>query len=135
MAYRGGVGRRWVMSQVLLWSLALSAIPATAADYLVRPLPFTEVTLTDGLWGQRQETNRRVTLPFAIDQCESSQRLRNFDLAAETLARRARARRFLVIRPQRRFRLMILTSLRLSRAPPIASRCDPIRIFKNGWLI
>ena len=90
MAYRGGVRRRWVMSQVLLWSLALSAIPATAADYLVRPLPFTEVTLTDGLWGQRQETNRRVTLPFAIDQCESSQRLRNFDLAAETLARRAK---------------------------------------------
>ena len=115
MAYRGGVGRRWVMSQVLLWSLALSAIPATAADYLVRPLPFTEVTLTDGLWGQRQETNRRVTLPFAIDQCESSQRLRNFDLAAETLARRAKGE--------------------TSRAPPIASPCDPIRIFKNGWLI
>jgi len=78
------------MCQFLLLALALSVIPARAADYLVRPLPFTEVTLTGGLWGQRQETNRRVTLPFAIDQCESSQRLRNFDLAAETLARRAK---------------------------------------------
>ena len=60
-----------------------------AADYPVRPVPFTAVKITGGLWYARQETNRNVTLPFAIQQCEESKRLDNFDLAAETMRRRA----------------------------------------------
>jgi len=62
---------------------------AGAADYPVQPVPFTDVTFTAGLWHDRQEINNRVTLPFALDQCESSKRLLNFDLAAETMKRRA----------------------------------------------
>jgi DUF1680 family protein len=67
------------------------AVPlaVVAADYSVTPVPFTDVHFTGGLWHQRQETNRKVTLPFALDQCESSNRLKNFDLAAETMRRRA----------------------------------------------
>lgn len=60
-----------------------------AANDPVRPVPFTDVTFTGGLWHDRQETNVRVTLPFALDQCESSKRLHNFDLAAETMRKRA----------------------------------------------
>lgn len=60
-----------------------------AADYPVRPVPFTDVRVTGGFWQARQETNRTVTLPFALQQCEDSGRLRNFDLAAETMRRRA----------------------------------------------
>lgn len=60
-----------------------------AADYPVRPVPFTEVRFTGGLWYDRQETNNNVTLPFALGQCESSKRMENFDLAADTLRRRA----------------------------------------------
>ena len=60
-----------------------------AADYPVRPVPFTDVSFTSGLWHDRQETNNRVTLPFALDQCESSKRLMNLDLAADTMKRRA----------------------------------------------
>jgi uncharacterized protein len=58
-------------------------------DYPVKPVPFTDVSFTAGLWRQRQETNHRVTLPFALGQLESSKRMLNFDLAAETMRRRA----------------------------------------------
>jgi DUF1680 family protein len=60
-----------------------------AADYPVKPVPFTDVSFTAGLWHDRQETNTKVTLPFALGQCETSNRLKNFDLAADTMKRRA----------------------------------------------
>lgn len=59
------------------------------SDYPVRPVPFTAVRVTGGFWQARQEVNRTVTVPYALKQCEDSGRLRNFDLAAETLRRRA----------------------------------------------
>ena len=61
----------------------------TAQDYPIQPVPFTAVRVTGGFWHERQEVNRRVTIPFALQQCEESKRLLNFDLAAETLRRRA----------------------------------------------
>ncbi len=67
--------------------------PAFAGDYPVQPVPFTAVHLTAGFWQQRQEVNRKVTIPFALKQCEESNRLKNFDLAAETLRRRAAGER------------------------------------------
>ncbi|OIR03770.1 Non-reducing end beta-L-arabinofuranosidase [mine drainage metagenome] len=74
----------------LLAALSGFSLSASAAtDYPVRPVPFTDVRLTGGFWGVRQEVNREVTLPYAMDQCEASDRLKNFDLAAETLRRRA----------------------------------------------
>lgn len=63
--------------------------PLMASDYLVSPVPFTDVSFTGGVLQQRQEINHRVTLPFALDQLETSKRLLNFDLAAETMRRRA----------------------------------------------
>ena len=61
---------------------------ASAADYPVQPVPFTAVRVTGGFWQAKQEVNRTVTVPFALQQCEQSGRLRNFDLAAETMRRR-----------------------------------------------
>lgn len=55
----------------------------------INPVPFTRVRLRGGLLGDRQKVNREVTMPFAMKQCEDSLRLKNFDLAAETLNRRA----------------------------------------------
>ena len=69
--------------------LGLVLARASAADYPVRPVPFTDVRMTGGFWQAKQEVNRTVTLPFALKQCEDSGRMRNFDLAAETLRRRA----------------------------------------------
>ncbi|HNC22938.1 MAG TPA: glycoside hydrolase family 127 protein [Opitutaceae bacterium] len=71
--------------------VALSALsaPAPAKDYPVQPVPFTAVRVTGGFWQSRQEVNRTVTVPFALRQCEETGRMKNFDLAAETLRRRA----------------------------------------------
>ncbi len=74
---------------VALSGMSLSLMPVAASDYSVKPVPFTDVSFTEGLWQQRQEINHRVTLPFALDQLETSKRLLNFDLAAETMRRRA----------------------------------------------
>ncbi len=71
------------------FALLFSAASLTAADYPVQPVPFTAVRLTGGFWHERQEVNRTVTVPFALRQCEESKRLTNFDLAAETMRRRA----------------------------------------------
>jgi uncharacterized protein len=60
-----------------------------ASDYPVQPVPFTAVRITGGFWAPRQETNRLVTVPYAFQQCEETKRLLNFDLAAETMRRRA----------------------------------------------
>ena len=72
---------------LLLFFAALAA--QAASDYPVKPVPFTDVRITGGLFQERQATNVAVTMPFALGQCESSKRLLNFDLAAETMRRRA----------------------------------------------
>jgi uncharacterized protein len=69
--------------------LLLQAMAASAADYPYQPVPFTDVHLTGGLIQQRQKVNNEVTLPFAVEQCVTSKRLENFDLAADTMKRRA----------------------------------------------
>jgi uncharacterized protein len=70
-----------------------------AVDYPYRPVPFTDVRVTGGFWAERQDVNRRVTLPLAFSQCEESGRLRNFDLAAEVMKRRAAGERSFQIDP------------------------------------
>jgi uncharacterized protein len=76
---------KWMSAFLIL----LVALPCVAADYPVQPVPFTAVRITGGVLGDRQKTNADVTLPFALGQCESSNRLKNFDLAAETIRRRS----------------------------------------------
>ena len=70
-------------------ALLVHAGSLIAADYPVKPVPFTDVSFTGGLWHDRQETNNKITLPFALGQCETSNRMKNFDLAADTMKRRA----------------------------------------------
>ena len=67
----------------------IAAAHVVAADYPVQPVPFTAVRVTGGFWQARQTVNRAVTVPFALQQCEDTGRIRNFDLAAETMRRRA----------------------------------------------
>lgn len=54
-------------------------------DYPVQPVPFTSVKLTDAFWAPRIETNRKVTIPVAFQQCERTQRVYNFERAAAVL--------------------------------------------------
>ncbi len=70
-----------------------------AADYPFQPVPFTAVRVTGGFWAAKQEVNRTVTVPFALQQCEESGRLKNFDLAAEVMRRRAAGEKDFQIKP------------------------------------
>jgi DUF1680 family protein len=70
-----------------------------ASDYPVQPVPFTQVRLTGGLLAQRQATNAAVTMPFALEQCETSGRIKNFDLAADVMRRRAAGETNFQIKP------------------------------------
>jgi DUF1680 family protein len=68
---------------------ALAALAAHAQkpthDYPVQPVPFTAVHLDDVFWAPRIETNRKVTIPAAFQQCELSGRVNNFERAAQAL--------------------------------------------------
>ena len=88
------------MKRLLAGLLALASFTLYAgSDYPVQPVPFTAVRLTSGLLHDRQVTNSTITLPFALDQCESSGRLKNFDLAAEVMRRRAAGETNFQIKP------------------------------------
>lgn len=50
-------------------------------DYFIKPVPFTEVEVKDDFWSPRMETNRRVTIPYAFQQCEETHRIDNFAVA------------------------------------------------------
>lgn len=51
----------------------------------MKPVPFTQVQLSDEFWSPRIETNRTETIPFAFGQCEENGRMDNFDRAAAVL--------------------------------------------------
>ncbi len=56
-----------------------------AGEYPFQPVPFTAVRLNDVFWAPRIETNRKVTIPAAFQQCEASGRMDNFERAAQAL--------------------------------------------------
>ncbi len=51
------------------------------ADYPIQPVPFTSVKLTDNFWAPRVKKNATVTIPIAFSYCESSGRVKNFEIA------------------------------------------------------
>src|SRR5450759_4649139 len=52
------------------------------ADYPIQPVPFTDVKLTDNFWAPRIKKNASVTIPIAFGYCESTGRVKNFEIAA-----------------------------------------------------
>ena len=56
--------------------------PSTIADYSIQPVPFTDVKLTDNFWAPRIRKNASVTIPIAFGYCESTGRVKNFEIAA-----------------------------------------------------
>src|SRR5919202_912098 len=51
-------------------------------DYPIRPVNFTAVKLTDNFWLPRIKTNHTVTIPASFARCESTGRVKNFEMAA-----------------------------------------------------
>ncbi len=52
------------------------------SDYPVKPVPFTDVHFSDDFWLPRMEINRKVTIPYTLEQCEETGRIKNFEIAA-----------------------------------------------------
>jgi uncharacterized protein len=51
-------------------------------NYPIRPIPFTSVKMTDHFWAPRIRKNHEVTIPIAFGYCESTGRIKNFEIAA-----------------------------------------------------
>lgn len=71
----------------------LRAQPAQRADYPIQAVPFTKVKLTDSFWLPRLRINTDVTIPASFQRCESTNRVKNFEMAA------ARSGKFATIFP------------------------------------
>jgi len=50
-------------------------------DYPILPVPFTSVKLTDNFWAPRIRKNADVTIPIAFRYCETTGRIKNFEIA------------------------------------------------------
>ncbi len=67
---------------ISVWLLScFSCRRQTRVDYPYQPVTFTSVHFSDNFWLPRLETNRKVTIPFALDQCEETGRINNFEIA------------------------------------------------------
>lgn len=51
-------------------------------DYSIQSVPFTQVKLNDSFWLPRIRTNHTVTIPASFERCESTGRVKNFEMAA-----------------------------------------------------
>lgn len=59
-------------------SLLAHASHRNDANERLRPVPFSQVRVTDDFWSKRIETNRTVTIPYCFDKCEETGRISNF---------------------------------------------------------
>ncbi len=83
---------RFLLSFFLL--LPATVLAAESGDYPVQPIPFNEVTVSEGFWTPRLETNRKVTIPYDFRKCEETARIRNFEIAGGLKAGTFEGRRF-----------------------------------------
>src|SRR5512135_1014284 len=68
--------------------------PALERDYPVRPVPFTDVRLSDTFWAPRLETNRTVSVPYALKMNEETGRVDNFRKAAKLMPGAYKGKRY-----------------------------------------
>src|SRR5215217_1032618 len=62
--------------------IAATALCAQKSDYPIQAVNFTKVKVTDNFWLPRMKTNHTVTIPASFARCESTGRVKNFDMAA-----------------------------------------------------
>lgn len=73
-----------LLLSVFLFGIILFFIGCTKKtdDYPIQPVPFTSVKLSDNFWAPRIKKNATVTIPIAFSYCESTGRVKNFEVAA-----------------------------------------------------
>ena len=62
--------------------ISLFAVRAQNKDYPYVAVPFTSVKLSDNFWLPRLKINHTVTIPASFVRCESTGRVKNFEMAA-----------------------------------------------------
>ncbi len=72
--------KRPLSTFVLLLIFAITK--AQHKDYPIQSVPFTQVKFTDNFWLPRIKINHTVTIPASFERCESTGRVKNFEMAA-----------------------------------------------------
>ncbi|HOX83003.1 MAG TPA: glycoside hydrolase family 127 protein [Chryseolinea sp.] len=62
--------------------LAGPGLFAQQKDYPIKVVPFNQVHFSDSFWLPRIKTNHLVTIPASFERCESTGRVKNFEMAA-----------------------------------------------------
>jgi hypothetical protein len=71
---------------MLVIGILLLAVQAPRpSEYPIRPVPMTDVQITDAFWQPRMETNRTISIPHILRQNEQTGRVANFLKAARQL--------------------------------------------------
>lgn len=77
---------RYFLTGIILLGIFNFANPENASaqkkDYPITSVPFTDVRLSDNFWLPRIRTNHQVTIPASFERCESTGRIKNFEMAA-----------------------------------------------------
>lgn len=61
---------------------AVTAVYGQRKDYPIQGVNFTAVKLSDSFWLPRLRNNHLVTIPASFERCESTGRVKNFEMAA-----------------------------------------------------
>ena len=69
-------------SVIVLFTAACSIAYGQKKDYPITSIPFTSVKMTDSFWLPRIKINHDVTIPASFERCESTGRIKNFEMAA-----------------------------------------------------
>jgi len=85
---------KWLLFGAFIITAFIECGNKKAADYPVKPVPFTDVHVDDDFWFPRMETNRSVTIPFALKKNEDTGRVNNFRKAAGLMEGKYEGRRF-----------------------------------------
>src|SRR5262245_53471163 len=67
---------------IFLLVLTVAVTKAQLKDYPIQSVPFTNVKFTDNFWLPRIKINHTVTIPASFERCESTGRIKNFEMAA-----------------------------------------------------
>src|SRR5678816_2652339 len=71
--------KKILFSLTMLIELTLSA---QQKDYPIQVVSFNQVHFNDNFWLPRIKTNHTVTIPASFERCESTGRVKNFEMAA-----------------------------------------------------
>ena len=70
-----------ILVLLILSGMSLFCKKPPRSDYPFTPVSSNSVKLSDTFWAPRLDTNRKVTIPYALKLCEETGRIANFEIA------------------------------------------------------